>query len=45
MDTIEISEKPVSVTHANLKSHLDRARNKVDDAMKLLAEKGGVIGE
>lgn len=44
MDTIELSEKPVSVTHANLKSHLDRARNKVDDAMKLLAEKGGVIG-
>lgn len=44
IDTIELSENPVSVTHANLKSHLDMPRNKVDDAMKLLAEKGGVIG-
>ncbi len=44
MDTIVSSEKPVSVTHANLKSHLDMPRNKEDDAMKLLAEKGGVIG-
>jgi len=44
METIEMSEKPVSVTHANLKSHLDMPRNKDFDAIKLMTERGGVIG-
>ena len=44
METIEHSEKPVSCTHANAKSYYDVARNKTDEALKLLAEKGGVVG-
>ena len=44
MDAIELSEKPVACTHANAKSYFDVPRNKADDALKLLAEKGGVVG-
>ena len=44
METIEVSEKPVSCTHANSKGYYDVPRNKATDAVKLLAEKGGVVG-
>ena len=44
METIEASTKPVAVTHANAKSYYDVPRNKADEALKLLAEKGGVVG-
>ena len=44
MDTIEISDNPVSCTHANSKEYYDVPRNKAGDALKLLAEKGGVVG-
>ncbi len=44
IETIELSEKPVSCTHANAKSYYDVPRNKTDEALKLLAEKGGVVG-
>ncbi len=44
MDTIELSEKPVAITHANLKSYYDVPRNKTPEAVRFLAEKGGVIG-
>ena len=44
METIEASEKPVSCTHANSKGYYDVPRNKAVDAVKLLAEKGGVVG-
>ena len=44
LDTIEMSEKPVACTHANAKSYYDQKRNKADEALKALAEKGGVIG-
>ena len=44
LDSIEASEKPVAVTHANARSFCDRKRNKADDALKALAEKGGVVG-
>ena len=44
IDAIEHSEKPVAVTHSNARSFFDHPRNKADDALKLLAEKGGVIG-
>ena len=44
IDTIEVSDKPVSCTHANSKAYYDVPRNKADDALKLLAEKGGVVG-
>ena len=44
LDTIEHSVKPVSCTHANAKSYYDVPRNKADEALKLLSEKGGVVG-
>ena len=44
MDVIELSEKPVAVTHANAKPYFDVPRNKTDEAVKLLAERGGVVG-
>jgi membrane dipeptidase len=44
LETAELSDKPVAATHANAKSFVDHPRNKTDDAIKLIAEKGGVIG-
>ena len=44
METIEVSEKPVACTHANSKGYYDVPRNKAVDAIKLLAEKDGVVG-
>ena len=44
LESIEHSEKPVAVTHANAKSYYDVPRNKADEALRLLAEKGGVVG-
>ena len=44
LETIEISEKPVAITHANARSYFNHPRNKTDDALKLLAERNGVIG-
>ena len=44
MDAIEMSEQPVAITHANARRFCDHPRNKEDDALKLLAEKGGVVG-
>ena len=44
METAEVSEMPVSATHANARSFVDHPRNKTDDALRLIAEKGGVIG-
>ena len=44
MEAIELSGQPVAATHANARSFVDHVRNKTDDALKLIAEKGGVIG-
>ena len=44
LDAIENSEQPVAITHANARSFCDHPRNKAEDALKLLAEKGGVVG-
>jgi membrane dipeptidase len=44
LEVIELSEKPVAFTHANARSFVDHVRNKPDDALRLLTEKGGVIG-
>ena len=44
MDAIEMSEQPVAITHANALSFCDHPRNKEEEALKLLAEKGGVVG-
>ncbi len=44
LEAIEHSEKPVAVTHANCRSYHDNPRNKTDEAVKLLAQRGGVVG-
>ncbi len=44
LDVIETSEKPVSCTHANAKPYYDVPRNKADEAVRKLAERGGVVG-
>lgn len=44
LEAIEHSEKPVAVTHANCKGYFDRPRNKTDEAVRMLAERGGVVG-
>ena len=44
MDAIEMSDQPVAITHANARSFCGHPRNKEEDALKLLAEKGGVVG-
>ena len=44
MDAIELSEQPVAITHANARSFCNHPRNKEEEALKLLAEKGGVVG-
>src|SRR5260370_1443340 len=43
-DAILWSEKPVAVTHANPDSLFAHKRNKTDDVLKVLAERGGVLG-
>ena len=44
MESIEVSDKPVSCTHANAKPYHDVPRNKTEEALRLLAEKGGIVG-
>lgn len=41
---IEVSERPVAFTHCNSRRYFDHPRNKPIDLIKLLVEKGGVIG-
>jgi len=44
IDAIEMSTKPVACTHANAQSFHMHPRNKTDEALKLLADRGGVVG-
>jgi len=44
MDTIEASTKPIAFTHAGPRVLCDFPRNKTDEALKALADKGGVVG-
>ncbi|HIF72699.1 MAG TPA: membrane dipeptidase [Dehalococcoidia bacterium] len=44
LDAIENSAQPVAITHANARSHINHPRSKTDEAIKLLVERGGVIG-
>ena len=44
LEAIELSEKPVAITHANARAFVNHVRNKTDEALLLLVEKGGVIG-
>ena len=44
LEAIEVSDKPVAITHANARAFCDHPRNKTDEVLKALAEKGGMIG-
>jgi membrane dipeptidase len=44
LDTIELSEKPIFITHAGARALWDTKRMKPDGVLKACAEKGGVIG-
>jgi membrane dipeptidase len=41
---IETSKRPVAITHSGCTAIADMPRNKRDEEMKLLADRGGVIG-
>src|SRR5438105_6378984 len=43
LDAIRWSEKPVAVTHANADRLYPHKRNKTDEVLRALAEKGGVL--
>jgi membrane dipeptidase len=44
LDAIEISTKPIAITHSNCRALVDHPRVKTDEAIKALAAKGGVMG-
>ncbi len=44
LETAELSEQPVACTHANARAYFRHPRNKTDDALRLITERGGVIG-
>jgi microsomal dipeptidase-like Zn-dependent dipeptidase len=44
LEAIEISDRPVAITHANPSSWHDVPRNKSDTVLKALAESGGMLG-
>ena len=44
MEAIEVSKKPVIISHGNTRSICDSFRNLRDDQIKEIAAKGGVIG-
>jgi membrane dipeptidase len=44
MDAIKYSQDPIAITHANPRAMVNHTRNKTDEQMLSLAEKGGVIG-
>ncbi|WP_291787620.1 dipeptidase [Cecembia sp.] len=43
-DILEVSEKPVMVSHTGIRAVLNSPRNLSDDQIRRLAEKGGIIG-
>jgi membrane dipeptidase len=44
LEGIAASSKPVAITHAGCKTIYDHPRNKSDEALRTLADRGGVIG-
>jgi len=44
MEAIAASRKPVSITHTGCAAVTDNLRNKTDEALKSLADRGGVVG-
>lgn len=44
LEAIEVSEKPVAVTHAGCRALFPSGRDKTDEAIRRLADKGGYFG-
>ncbi|SDS44942.1 dipeptidase [Jiangella sp. DSM 45060] len=44
LEAAELSEKPIAITHANASSLVPHKRNKGDDLIRAVAERGGIIG-
>ena len=44
IDAIEISEKPIAITHANPSFWHQAKRNKSNELLKILSESGGMLG-
>src|SRR5690606_10435064 len=44
LDAIELSKKPVAITHSNCRALNPNPRTKTDEAIKKLAAAGGVMG-
>jgi len=44
LQAIELSSRPIAITHANPSSWMPAKRNKSDDVLKALAESGGILG-
>ncbi len=44
LQTIELSERPIAITHANPSSWHHALRNKSDDVLKALGQSGGMLG-
>ncbi|ALJ15995.1 dipeptidase [Sphingopyxis macrogoltabida] len=44
LDAIELSPKPIAITHSNCRALNNHPRLKTDEAIKALAAKGGVFG-
>ena len=44
IDAVEVSKKPITYSHTGCRAVYDHPRSKTDEALKALAEKGGVAG-
>jgi membrane dipeptidase len=44
LDAIELSPRPIAITHSNCRALNDHPRLKTDEAIKALARKGGIMG-
>lgn len=44
LDAIELSTRPVIVSHANARAVCDNARNLDDELLRVIAEQGGLVG-
>ncbi len=44
LEAIDVSERPIAITHANPSAWHGALRNKSDDVLKALADSGGMIG-
>lgn len=44
LDAIDISPKPIAITHSNCRALVEHPRVKTDEAIRALAKKGGVMG-